>query len=155
MREEDAENITQDVFLSLWERRDSFEASDNTFSYLLTTTKHRCLNHLRHQVVELKAAEEIQSVFISKLQMNLNSLEALQIPAFTDDELEVRVKEALNHLPEQCRQIFVMSKLDGKKQKQIAEELNISVNTVETQMGIAYKKLRLLLKSPLALLLFL
>ncbi|MCC8170678.1 MAG: LuxR C-terminal-related transcriptional regulator, partial [Parabacteroides sp.] len=55
---------------------------------------------------------------------------------------------------EKCRTIFIMSKLEGKKQKEIARELAISVNTVETQMGIAYKKLRAELKDYLPLFLF-
>jgi len=65
------------------------------------------------------------------------------------------ISRALDSLSDKCREIFIMNKLEGKKQKQIAEELNISINTVETQMGIAYKKLRVELKDYMPLLLFL
>ena len=66
-----------------------------------------------------------------------------------------RLEQALAALPERCRLIFVMNKLEGKKQFQIAEELSISVNTVETQMALAYKKLRNELKDCLPFLAFL
>ena len=69
--------------------------------------------------------------------------------------IEERLEQALQKLPERCRSIFVMNKLEGKKQQQIASELQISINTVESQMAIAYKKLREELKDCLPLLLFL
>jgi len=65
------------------------------------------------------------------------------------------LNEALSALPERCRQIFVMSKLEGRKQYEIARTLGISVNTVESQMAIAYRKLRAVLKNYSPLLLFL
>ena len=61
----------------------------------------------------------------------------------------------MNSLPGKCREIFLKSKIEGKKQKEIAEEMNISINTVETQMGIAYKKLRSELKDYFPLFVFL
>ena len=61
----------------------------------------------------------------------------------------------IDSLPERCREIFLKSKIEGKKQKEIAEEMNISINTVETQMGIAYKKLRNELKDYFPLFIFL
>ena len=65
------------------------------------------------------------------------------------------VNSILNGLSERCREIFLKSKIEGKKQKEIAEEMNISINTVETQMGIAYKKLRNELKDYFPLFIFL
>ena len=70
------------------------------------------------------------------------------------EELERLLNDALNALPERCRQIFILSKIEGRKQYDIARMLHISVNTVESQMAIAYRKLRILLNdlSPLILL---
>ena len=76
--------------------------------------------------------------------------------AFSDEKsIEDLLYEAIEKLPPKCREIFVMSKLEGKKQAQIAQELGISINTIEVQIGIAYKKLRQELKDYVPLLLFL
>ena len=72
----------------------------------------------------------------------------------SEDNIKDIIEKALNALPERCREIFILSKLEGRKQKEIAEELNVSVKTIETQMTIAYKKLREELKNHLPLLLF-
>jgi RNA polymerase sigma-70 factor (ECF subfamily) len=69
--------------------------------------------------------------------------------------METVVVNAIQSLPEKCRQIFVMNKIEGKKQKTIAEELDISIHTVESQMAIAYRKLKEILKEHFPLLFFL
>ena len=72
-----------------------------------------------------------------------------------EKDIETILNNAILSLPERCREIFIKSKIEGKKQKEVALELNISVNTVETQIGIAYKKLREELKDYYPLLLIL
>lgn len=86
---------------------------------------------------------------------NLNSLEELDETFFERSDVEQMLSKAMNSLPGKCREIFLKSKIEGKKQKEIAEEMNISINTVETQMGIAYKKLRSELKDYFPLFVFL
>ena len=86
--------------------------------------------------------------------MKFDSLEAFDVDGLSEDNIKDIIEKALNALPERCREIFILSKLEGKKQKEIAEELNVSVKTIETQMTIAYKKLREELKNHLPLLLF-
>ena len=73
----------------------------------------------------------------------------------SEEDIERVLMEAINKLPERCREIFLKSRIEGKKNREIAEELNISASTVENQMTIALKKLRLELKDYLPLLLFL
>lgn len=73
----------------------------------------------------------------------------------SEDNIKDIIEKALNALPERCREIFILSKLKEKKQKEIAEELNVSVKTIEAQMTIAYKRLKEELKNHLPLLLFL
>ena len=72
-----------------------------------------------------------------------------------EESIEQILSKAIDALPEKCREIFIKNKIEGKKQKEIAAELNISINTVETQMGIAYKKLKTELKDYFPLFLFL
>ena len=155
IREEDAENIVQDVFTELWEKREMLSMHINLVAYLFTTVKNRCLNHLRHKTIVHETATLIQEEYLITMRMNLNSLEAFDQNLFSDQDIEKIITRALDTLSPKCKEIFVMSKIEGKKQKQIATELNISINTVETQIGIAYKKLRTELKDRLLLFIFL
>ena len=148
LSESDAENIVQDVFLHLYEHCD-------LTAYLFTSIKNKCLDYLRKRVNEQEAVAEMQSEFDMTLRMKYDSLEILNTNFPDETGIEERLEQALQKLPERCRSIFVMNKLEGKKQQQIASELQISINTVESQMAIAYKKLREELKDCLPLLLFL
>lgn len=153
--EEDAENIVQDVFTELWEKREILSMPVNLVAYLFTTVKNRCLNHLRHKMIVQETANQLQEEYTITLRMNLDSLKVFDQNIFNEQDIEKVITQALNTLSPKCKEIFIMSKIEGKKQKQIAEELNISINTVETQIGIAYKKLRVELKNYLPLFLFL
>lgn len=153
--EEDAENIVQDVFTELWEKREMLNMPINLIAYLFTTIKNKCLNHLRHKTIVNETANLLQEEYFITLRMNLNSLEAFDQNLFSEQDIEQIITKALNTLSPKCKEIFIMSKIEGKKQKQIAAELNISINTVETQIGIAYKKLRVELKNYLPLFIFL
>lgn len=152
--EEDAENIVQDVFVELWENKEMLNMHMNLIAYLFTTIKNKCLNHLRHKLVVQETASKLQEEYTISLLMNLDSLEAFDNNLFSDQDIEKIISRALDTLSEKCRTIFIMSKIEGKKQKEIAQELNISINTIETQMGIAYKKLRIELKDYFPILLF-
>lgn len=154
LSEEDAENIVHDVFAELWENKRMLGMSLNLVAYLFTSIKNKCLNHLRHQLVVHETASRLQEEYLLSLRMNLDSLELFDQRVFSETDIEEVISRALDTLSEKCRTIFIMSKLEGKKQKEIARELAISVNTVETQMGIAYKKLRAELKDYLPLFLF-
>jgi RNA polymerase sigma-70 factor (ECF subfamily) len=151
----DAENIVQDVFTELWERREMLTMYDNVVSYLFSTVKNRCLNFLRHEAVMQEAADRMQEEHRLAMQASLNSLQIFDPAVFSQQDLEDVLARALDALPDRCREIFIMSKIEGKRQKDIAAELNISVNTVETQIGIAYRKLRVELKDHLPLFVFL
>lgn len=150
----EAENIVQDVFLELWEKREALTMHTNLIAFLFTAIKNRCLNYLRHKMIVQDTASQLQEEYLLTLRMNLNSLEAFDQNLFSEQDIEKIITRALNSLPEKCREIFIMNKIEGKKQKDIAAELNISINTIETQMGIAYKKLRVELKDYIPLLLF-
>ena len=153
--ESDAENIVQDVFLHLYERRDLMDAYTNLTAYLFTSIKNRCLDYLRKWVLEQETAQEMQDEFDMELRMKYDSLEIFNTQFSDETDIGELLNSALQKLPERCRDIFIMNKLEGKKQKEIAEELNLSINTVESQMGIAYKKLREELKDCLPLFIFL
>jgi RNA polymerase sigma-70 factor (ECF subfamily) len=154
---EDAENIVQDAFAEIWETRsDALYRRNHLLAILFTSIKNRCIDFIRHQIIVREAENDMQETFRREMQMKFDSLEAFDsdlLPPETD--IETLIMRAINTLPDKCREIFVKNKLEGKKQKDIAREMNISVNTVETQMSIAYRKLKQELKDCLPLLLFL
>lgn len=154
IREEDAENIVQDIFIELWEKQLEITACINLNGLLFTMLKNRCIDFLRRKALEQKVTEEMQSEYIRTLKLNLDSLEVLDNKFLNNQDIDTIIHNAINSLPEKCREIFVMSKLEGKKQKEIAVELNISIHTVESQMGIAYKKLKEALKDYTLLFIF-
>ena len=153
--DEDAENIVQDLFVDIWEKEELISTNLNLMPYLFTSVKNRCLNLLRHKTVVQKNADKIQEEYHIMLQMNLESLEAFDQHLFSEPDIEEIVTRAINTLPEKCREIFIMNKIEGKKQKEIATELQISLSTIESQMSIAYTKLKKELKNYMPLYLFL
>lgn len=144
---DEAENIVQDVFLMLWEKREVLEIQVSLVSYLFSLVKNKCLDYLRHKEIESKYQKE----FCAKRY----SLELLNQAFSSDEEIEEIVTTAVNKLPLRCREIFIKSRIEGKKNREIADELKISLSTVENQMTIALNKLRISLKDYLPLLLFL
>lgn len=155
LSEEEAENITQDVFLDFYQKRDSLDFHINVVAYLFTSVKNRCIDYLRRRILDQEAASRMQEEFDWAFRMKFDSLEAFEVDNLSEDSIQALIEKALAKLPEKCREIFILSKIKGKKQKEIADELHVSVKTVESQMTIAYKKLREELKNCLPLLLFL
>ncbi len=129
--EPEAESLVQDVFITAWEKRESWEI---TLPLLYTLVKTKCIDYLRHRMVTEKYNRE--------LSYKLASLEYLDRSFDPQLDLEQRVQEAVDRLPDQCRKVFLKSRLEGKKYKEIASELGLSVNTVENQIAIALKKLK-------------
>ncbi|WP_255417315.1 RNA polymerase sigma-70 factor [Proteiniphilum sp. X52] len=154
IREEDAENIVQDIFSELWEKRLDFTSLVNLNGFLFMMLKNRCVDFLRRKTFEQLAVDEIQSEYTRTLKLKFDSLEALDNKLLNENDIDTIISNAIDSLPERCREIFVMNKIEGKKQKVIARELNISIHTVESQMAIAYKKLKEALKDYMPLFLF-
>jgi RNA polymerase sigma-70 factor (ECF subfamily) len=128
-----AEEIAQDVMLELWRRRESLDVEQTLRAYLIRATRNRALNQIRHQrIVEREAA--------------LAALESHSSPSAEDDllgvELERAVRNAIDRLSENCREVFQLSRESGLKYGEIATTLEISVKTVEKRMGQALSELR-------------
>lgn len=151
LTDEDAENIVQDVFLILWEKKDDIEISHSVTTFLFTLVKNKCLNFLRHRIIQ----EEYNTYIQEELKFKLYSLELFSYSYQSDEELRHSIRRAIDSLPERCREVFIKSRIEGKKYKEISEELQISVNTVENHIVAALKKMREELKDYLPLLIFL
>jgi RNA polymerase sigma-70 factor (ECF subfamily) len=143
--DEDAENILQDVFADYWEKRPSVTA-EHAEPFLYAAVRNRCIDFLRRRIVERQALEYLQQEHIAASRDHSDSFSAFDDFLQTHASLEEMLHEAIASLPEKCRLIFRMHKIEGKSQRAVAAELRISPNTVETQMGIAYRKLRARLK---------
>ncbi|WP_066629936.1 RNA polymerase sigma-70 factor [Labilibacter marinus] len=129
-----AQGIAQETFAQVWEKRHKLESSSPK-AYLYKAVKNRALNHLRHQVVKAKYEKEIT-----------NTQYEWEEEDFDHSDKISKVLLAVNQLPNQCKNIFLMSRMNGLKHTEIAEELNISIKTVKNQIGKALKTLRQELK---------
>jgi len=146
VHKEDAENVVQDIFVGLWERKESLENIENTNAYLFKLTKNKCLDHLKHKISQEKYVANTQFSYEQEFALKLQSLENFDVDVASEEKMEKIIKDAIDTLPGKCREIFLLNRYEGLKYKEISEHLGLSVNTVETQMGIALKKLREKLK---------
>ena len=130
----ECEGIVQDVFVNYWHKvHDSKKEKIDQKAYLYRSVYNKCIDKIRHNSVEQK---RIKGYINSKDEhSNIKDLIA-------ESELKVRIEEAINKLPAQCKKIFLMSRDDELTYKEIAEELDLSIKTVETQVGKALRILR-------------
>ena len=139
-----AEEVVQAAFIGFWEKRESISIETSVKSYLYRAIRNACLNELKHEQVKQKfAAGEV-----TKGEALSESADHLAIHL----ELEDKIRAAIQTLPEQCRLIFTMSRFEELKYQEIADQLGLSVKTVENQMGKALKIMRAQLKEYLPLL---
>lgn len=143
----EAENVVQDIFLKLWENKRTEDADDYNASYLFTAAKYRCIDTLR----QMRRKETVGVGEKKEIDLEIFSLLELDSDSITLDEIEAILTKALEQLPPRCREIFVKCKIDGRSHDEVAEELGITVNTIESQMTIALKRLRIALKDYLYL----
>lgn len=133
-----AEDIVQDVYVYFWNKKENIHIETSIKSYLLKASKNKSLNYLRN--------EKVRSGIQDRLAKESET--SYEIPEVQEDNhrLQKIIREAVESLPEKCREIFILSKEKNLTYKEIAEELGLSVKTVENQMGNALKKLREFLK---------
>ncbi|SMO41501.1 RNA polymerase sigma-70 factor, ECF subfamily [Saccharicrinis carchari] len=136
-----ARDLVQDVIVNFYEKRDSIQIHTSLKAHLYQSVRNRCLNHLKRE----KLIRNHHSTIFEEQKDKHQSFRDL----LEETELENKLFNVLNSLPKQCQRIFEMSRFDGKSNADIAQELNISKRTVETQISNALKKLRLKLFNPL------
>jgi len=140
-----AEEIVQQVFFKLWEKRDQVNIQQSLNAYLYRSVYNECLNYLKHKKV--RKAHQSHTLYTAGTASDQVSRKVIA------RELEEKIADALNQLPEQCRTIFQMSRFEELKYREIADKLNLSVKTVENQMGKALKIMRMQLVEYLPVLL--
>lgn len=141
-----AEDMVQEVFVKIWERKENIHITTSLKAYLYMAVKNHCLNKLRieqkHAFMDDSLADDL------RFSSNNNDEESNTI------KLEQHIKDALDKLPPRCALIFKLSRFEHKTYKEIAEVLELSVKTVENQMGKALQLMRTNLSHYLTLIVF-
>jgi len=141
---DDAKSIVHDVFMKLWEKREEIDLERSVKSYLFTSVNNRSLNFIRDN------KKFTNDEFIADIQHDEHWEPADEMSAV---EIQKKVEATLENVSPKVKQVFIMSRNEGLKYKEIAEKLEISVKTVETHMSVALKALRENLKEYLTVLL--
>jgi len=132
-----AEEIAQEVFIYLWDKRSQITISSSLTSYIYSAAKNRCINYLK-----LELPKRQSEVDITEMTQLMQTSDNRQDPEL----LKKVVDMAIDTLPEKCKEAFILSRYSGLTYDEIAEEMDLSKKTIENQISIALKKLRVILK---------
>ena len=127
----EAKDIVQTAYIKLWEKRNEVNLPVSARSYLYTSVYHLSLNTIRNHKIREGHHKRM-----------LHPVSTADIYTAEEKETSTRITNLVNDLPPKCREVFCKNRYEGKKYKEIADELGISVKTVEVQMGKALKFLR-------------
>lgn len=139
-----ADDITQQAFIKFWTKRDKINLKEAPRGYLFTIAQNIFLDQKRKKNVEVYFIDNIVKDTIAEEHYDQQKLE----------EKLIRLKEVIEDLPHKCKQILIMNKIEGFKYKEIADILGISIKTVESQMRIAFNKIRKAFKNNTMIVLF-
>lgn len=131
---EEAEEVVQASFITVWEKRNNLTIETSLKSYLYRMVRNSCLNVIKHEKVKQQHVAHELAVSEVSYESVSQKVQAA--------ELEIRITEAVKTLPEQCRLVFQLSRFEELKYQEIADQLQISVKTVENHMGKALKLMR-------------
>jgi RNA polymerase sigma-70 factor (ECF subfamily) len=130
---DDCEEIVQGFFMKIWDKRGDLDITTSVKNYLLSSIRNRCLNYIKHEKIKLGYQAEVMKNPNGQIDTTNFIMEV---------DLIERIDQSIASLPARRREIFVMSREQGLKYREIADQLGISIKTVETQMGQALKELR-------------
>ena len=142
---EASKDIVQDIFISIWNKNLNFENSNTLKTYLYNSVRNNSITYLE----KINNRERLNKEFITENNKNDNFIR-IQI----DAEVISEIYQEIEYLPEECKKIFKLAYLQGYKNQEIAEHLNISINTVKTQKTRAKKQLKEKLQNLYPLILF-
>ncbi len=138
--EEDAEEIVQDVFVKLWKKKKTLEIHSNFNSYLFKMVRNACLDQLRKDKRKVKRWGQDAAI---EQHINYLALSDEASSLIIEQELAAQIEAAIQLLPDKCKQVFIKSRVQGLAHKDISEELDISVKTVENHITRAIKHMKL------------
>lgn len=149
----EAKNLVQDAFITLWEKKPEFLSEAQLQSYLYTNVKNNCLMFLRHEKVKRNYKEN--TAYQKQNQLYESALKQIDTSVLTFQEIENIIEKTISELPDRCREVFLLSRMEGKKNQEVADELSISVKAVEAHITKALKIFRIALKDYLPLVAYL
>lgn len=129
-----ASDAVQSIFTKWWEMQTQLENQDAAKAYLYTAVYRHCLNAIRHEKVKVVHSES----YVREFSTNSN----IFVSPGSFEELDDQVQSAIESLPAQCQLIFKKSRLEEKRYAEIADEMNLSIKTIEAQMSKALKIMR-------------
>jgi RNA polymerase sigma-70 factor (ECF subfamily) len=138
---ENAKEVIQDVFLQLWDHRQKLADNTSLNAYLFTLTRNRCIDLIRREKLMFQFRTDKQEEY-SRLTENYQALSDPILDEIFALELQSEIDHAVNALPEQCRKVFIMSRTNGMKNKEICNALNLSEKTIETHLTKALRTIR-------------
>ena len=136
-----ARSVAQDAFIKLWENREKVQKTNGIQAFLYRSVKTDCLNLLRHN----KVVRKYKSRKLQERESNLHTeiLNSMNFDSVTFSELENLIERSIAELPDKCKQVFVKKRFENKKNREIAEELGITIKAVEANITRATKFLKL------------
>ena len=144
--EENTKEVLQDVFLKLWDNRTKLAETTNLNAYLFTLTRNRCIDLIRRERLMLQFRADKQEEYL-RLSENFDALSDPILDDIFAMEIQSEINRAIGNLPEQCRKVFIMSRTNGLKNKEISESLELSEKTVESHLTKALKTIRMALET--------
>ncbi len=141
-----AEDIVSDCFISFWEIRDSLVGDINIPAYILTSVKNRCLNHLNAELRHRQAERNLHSTRQRLLMADIRSLSACNPDLIFSKEIQILMNAAIARMNPTTRNVFLLSREEGKTYREIADELGITVSRVNFEIRRALDLLRVELK---------
>ena len=148
-----SEDLVQDFLIKLWEKLKT-DIINSPQAMLLTILKNKSLDYLRLEQNKLNAMSELSELYVRELDIRVSSLEACDPSEIFSEEVNQIIQATLRTLPEQTRKVFKMSRFENKMNKEIAENLGITVKGVEYHISRALKEFRISLKDYLPLFYF-
>lgn len=139
---EDAEEIVHDVFIKLWEKWENLQITSNFTGYIYSMTRNACLDYLRARKNKLTKEMSAEQ---QEFWLNYGALADDAASVILANELQSLVDEAIEELPEKCKEVFKKSRLEGLCHQEISKELEISPKTVENHITRALRQLKVAL----------
>lgn len=135
-----SQDIVQEVFVKIWEKRATIE-SINLEAFLFRLVRNRCIDYIKYLRVVNNQMQEIQ---ISSKYEELYRIDFIGNEPYLliEEELKTKIEKTIHGLPDRCREVFILSRINGLKNKEIAEKLNINIKNVERHLNRAMQSFR-------------
>lgn len=143
--ERNTEEVIQDVFIQLWDHRERLNENTSLNAFLFTLTRNRCIDVIRRERLTIQFYKDKQ-MEDKLLKESFNALSDPILDKIFEREIQSEINSVVESLPEQCQRVFNLSRVQGLKNREISESLNISAKTVETHITKALKLIRVTLE---------